>query len=34
MKGEDLSSVKALSPNVGEFQDQEAKVGGLVSKWR
>jgi hypothetical protein len=34
MRGEALSSVKALSPSVGECQGQEADVGGLVSRGR
>jgi hypothetical protein len=32
MGGETLGPVKALCPNVGECQGQEAEVGGLVSK--
>ena len=34
MGGEALGSVKALCPSVGEYQGQEAGVGGLVSKGR
>jgi hypothetical protein len=32
MGREDLGSVKALCPSVGEYQDQEGGVGGLVSR--
>ena len=32
MGGEDLGPVKALCPNVGECQGQEAGVGRLVSR--
>jgi hypothetical protein len=32
--GEALGPVKARCPSVGECQDQEAGVGGLVSKGR
>jgi hypothetical protein len=31
MRGEVLGSVKARCPSVGEWQDREAGVGGLVS---
>ena len=34
MGGEALGPVKAQCPNVGECQDQEAGVGGLVSRGR
>ena len=34
MGGEALSPVKALCPNVGEFQGRKAEVGGLVSRQR
>jgi hypothetical protein len=34
MGGEALGSVKVLCPSVGECQDQEAGVGGLVSRGR
>jgi hypothetical protein len=32
MEGEALYPMKALCPNVGECQAQEAGVGGLVSR--
>ena len=32
MGGEALGPVKVLCPSVGECQDQEAGVGGLVSR--
>jgi hypothetical protein len=32
MRGESLGLVKAQSPSVGEFQDGEVGVGGLVSR--
>jgi hypothetical protein len=32
MGGEALGPVKARCPSVGEYQCQEAEVGGLVSK--
>ena len=32
MREEALGPVKALSPSVGECQDQEVGVGGLVSR--
>ena len=32
MRGEALGSVKAPCPSVGECQDREAGVGGLVSR--
>jgi hypothetical protein len=32
MGGEALGPVKALCPNIGECQGQEAGVGGLVSR--
>jgi hypothetical protein len=32
MGGEALCPMKALCPSVGEFQGQEAGVGGLVRK--
>ena len=32
MGAEGLGPVKALCPSVGEFQGQEADVGGLVSR--
>jgi hypothetical protein len=32
MGGEALGPVKVLCPSVGEFQGQEAGVGGLVSR--
>ena len=34
MGGEVLGPLKALCPSVGESQDQEAGVGGLVSRGR
>jgi hypothetical protein len=34
MGGEALGPVKVLCPSVGECQDQEAGVGGLVSRGR
>jgi hypothetical protein len=34
MGGEALSPVKVLFPCIGECQDQEAGVGGLVSRER
>jgi hypothetical protein len=34
MRGEALGLVKARCPSVGECQDREAGVGGLVSKGR
>jgi hypothetical protein len=34
MRGEALGLVKALCPSVGECQDKEAGVGGLVSRGR
>jgi hypothetical protein len=34
MGGEALGSVKVLCPNIGEFQEQEAGVGGLGSRER
>jgi hypothetical protein len=34
MGGEALCPMKALCSNVGECQDQEAGVGGLVSRGR
>jgi hypothetical protein len=34
MGEEALSPMKALCPNVGECQDQEAEVGGLISRGR
>ena len=34
MGGEALCPVKALCPSVGECQDQEAGVGGLLSRER
>jgi hypothetical protein len=34
MGGEALGPVKALCPSVGEFQDRETGVGGLVSRGR
>ena len=32
MGGEALVPVKALCPSIGEYQDQEAGMGGLVSR--
>ena len=32
MRGEALGFVKTRFPSVGEFQDREAGVGGLVSR--
>jgi hypothetical protein len=32
MEGEALGPVKAWSPSVGECQDRETRVGGLVGK--
>jgi hypothetical protein len=32
MAGEALSLVKVLCPSIGEFQGQEAGMGGLVSR--
>jgi hypothetical protein len=34
MGGEDLGSVKALCPNVLEFEGEEVEVDGLVSRGR
>ena len=34
MRGEALGLVKALCPSVGECQDREAGVGGLVIRGR
>jgi hypothetical protein len=34
MRGEDLHLVKLPSPRVGECQDREAGVGGLVNRGR
>jgi hypothetical protein len=34
MGGEALGPLKALSPSLGECQDREAGVSGLVSKGR
>ena len=34
MGGEAFGPVKALCPSVGECQDREAGVGGLVSRGR
>jgi hypothetical protein len=34
MGGEALGPVKALCPSVGEWQDREARVGGLVIRGR
>jgi hypothetical protein len=34
VRGEALHPVKDGCPSVGEFQDREAGVGGLVSKGR
>jgi hypothetical protein len=34
MRGEALGLVKALCPSVGECQDRETRVGGLVSRGR
>jgi hypothetical protein len=34
MGGEVLSPVKVLCPNIGDCQDQEAEVSGLVSRER
>ena len=34
MGGEALDPVKVLCPSVGECQDREAGVGGLVSRGR
>ena len=34
MRGEALGIVKALSPSIGECQDGEVGVGGLVSRGR
>jgi hypothetical protein len=34
MGGEALGPMKALCPIVGEYLDQEAGVGGLVSRGR
>ena len=34
MRGEALGLVKAECPSVGEYQDREAGVGGLVSRGR
>ena len=34
MRGEALGVVKARCPSVGECQDREAGVGGLVSRGR
>jgi hypothetical protein len=34
MGGEALGPVKVLCPNIGEFQGQEAGMGGLVSRRR
>ena len=34
MEEEALGPVKVLCPRVGEYQGQEAEVGGLVSKGR
>jgi hypothetical protein len=34
MGGEALGPVKVLCPSIGEFQVQEAGMGGLVSKGR
>ena len=34
MVGETLGPVKALCPHVGEYLDQEVRVGGLVSRER
>ena len=34
MRGEALGLVKAQCPSVGECQDREAGVGGLVSRGR
>jgi hypothetical protein len=33
MRGEALGLMKAQYPSVGECQDREAGVGGLVSQW-
>jgi hypothetical protein len=33
MGGKALGPVKALCPSVGECQNQEARVGELVSRW-
>jgi hypothetical protein len=32
MGGDSLNPVKALCPSVGEYQGQEAVMGGLVSR--
>ena len=34
MRGEALRPVKARYPRVGECQDREAGVSGLLSRWR
>jgi hypothetical protein len=34
MRGEALDPVKVQCPNIGECQDQEAGLGGLVSRER
>ena len=34
MRGESLGLVKARCPSVGECQDREAGVGGLVNRGR
>jgi hypothetical protein len=34
MRGEALGPVKVLCPSIGECQDQEVGVGGLVSSGR
>jgi hypothetical protein len=34
MEGEALGPVKVLCPSIGQCQDQEARVGGLVSRGR
>jgi hypothetical protein len=33
MGGEALRPAKVLCPSTGEYQGQEAEVGGLVSRW-
>jgi hypothetical protein len=34
MRGENLGPVKAPCPSIGECQDREERVGGLVSRRR
>ena len=34
MIGEALGPVKAQCPSIGECQEREADVGGLVNRWR